>query len=197
MHFSDTVLVYENIYNQELETRRHLDNKVGQYMTFFLSNVTLLAIQSKWIITHLFPSFLRIDSECFKLKNLLMAIFFCVATVMLIIQFVAYYKCFFRSKKNYLEVPVEEIRNWYISIGKLKKHNGVYYNFENMTLDDQELYSYIRDSYLRCAMANRKTNQKRHSAFIWFENAVFLGFTIEIINYYLIYMEGGLAWIVS
>ena len=56
MHFSDTVLVYENIYNQELETRRHLDNKVGQYMTFFLSNVTLLAIQSKWIITHLFPS---------------------------------------------------------------------------------------------------------------------------------------------
>lgn len=192
MDFSDTVLAYENIYNQELETRKHLDNKVGQYMTFFLSNVTLLAIQSKWFVARMNEM-----HETPTIKQRIMIVIFLLAVILLFIQCISYYKCFFRRKKNYKEIPIEDIRKWYISIGRQKKQKGVYYDFEKLTVEDQELYSYIRDSYLYCAMINRKTNQNRHTFFILFENTVFLGFTLEIINYYMIYLKGGLTWILS
>ncbi len=189
MELSDIVLVYENIYNQELDTRRHLDNKVQSYMAFLISNITLLAIQSKWI-------FSRINAE-WTFTYLMMLCIFTFSLLLLFFQLFCYYKCFFRRKKNYLEMPVQEIREWHISIGRQKKKLGTYGIYSKMSIEDEALYAYMKDSYIYCAMVNRDVNNVRRDYFIRFENAVFIGFILAVFNYYFIYMGGGFKWVLS
>ena len=41
---------YENLYNQELETRKDYDQKLSSRLTFLTTQAALLGILSKWFI---------------------------------------------------------------------------------------------------------------------------------------------------
>lgn len=190
---SDIVHEYENIYNEELQTRRFLDQKIVTYFTILLINMALLAVQSKY----LFDNRQNI-TVLVKSLNIIVISIFIFAFFLMILQCFFFYKSFFRLKKDYLEMPVHEIRKRHLLIGKSKVLNGTYWSYFELNISEEALYAYMKDSYIYCAVKNRETNVKRQNALIYFENLLYSTFIMRFINYYILYMKGSITtWILN
>lgn len=179
--FEMTIQVYENLYNQELETRKDYDQKLSSRLTILTAQTALLGILSKWFVD---------NYEMFSLESVL----FAISIILIFVQMVFFYKAFFRTKKTYKEVAVEEIRMFhlYSAQEKLKLNRDVRYRvFSN---NEVELLTYLKDSYLQCAFHNMKINLKRGTALIRFDNSLISSIVLLLLNFILIYLKGDISW---
>lgn len=181
--FEMQIQCYENLYNQELLTRNNYDDKLVSRISLLAVQFTLLGIQCEFFINRLHT---RVTIE---------KIIFCICIVVLIFQLLFFYKVFFRIRKNYKEVALEEIRMFhgYCAKEKLKIKRQTRYKI--VTQEEIELITYIKDSYQYCAFYNMSTNLKRGSSLIRFDNITITNIIISLINYLLIYMKGGISWL--
>lgn len=179
MEMRDIISVYENIYNHELQNRKELDDKMSSRLTFISLTFTLIGIQSKFIFNIEF------------IKNNYLLFFFLIISILLFgIQVVSFYRCFFRYKKDYMEMPITEIRKRHIEIGTRKAKQPGIEDFSNMNQADKKLLSYMKDSYIYCALMNSKKNIKRTNMLILFDNVTLISLLPLLLNYYILYMKG-------
>ena len=190
MFFSKTIDIYENIYNQELLNRDRIDNKFDSKSKLLFLCITLIVLQSKYIIVD------QIMNE-YKSLYFFMNLFFCTSLISLILCFIFFYKCFFRFKKNYLEMPIEEIyeRNLESYNEKIKKYKQKRKLVNKFTSKEIRLLIFLKNSYIHCTKQNEKVNIKRSNAIIIFDNTFCIALTSSLINYYILFLKEGLSWI--
>lgn len=184
--FEMIIQMYENLYNQEILTRRNYDEKISSRITVLSIQWVLLAVQSKWFIDMV----MRI-----RTSYTIEIIIFIVSLILFLFQFIFFYITFFRIRKNYKEVALDEIRMYhlYCANEKLKIHRIKRYKI--FSHSELELLMYIKDSYQNCAFYNMKTNLKRGKSLILFDNFTFINMLTLLINYYLLYLKGDISWI--
>lgn len=174
---------YENLYNQELLTRNNYDDKLVSRISLLAVQFTLLGIQWEFFMHEWHK---KINAE---------ELVFCICNVILIFQLIFFYKTFFRIRKNYKEVALDEIRMFhqYCAREKLKIKRQMRYRI--ITQEEIELITYIKDSYQYCAFYNMATNSKRGSSLMYFDNITITNIIISLISYLLIYMKGDVSWL--
>lgn len=181
--------IYENIYNQELLNRDRIDNKFSSKIKLLFVSLTLIAIQSRYI---LFDKIKYSNRIGFIFMILLFIISLCSISICL----VSFYKCFFRVKKNYLEMPIDKISkdNAKAHYRKIEKYKSKK-RYTKITNREIDLLLYMKNSYMHCANHNEKINIKRSEAIIVFDNAVCISLICSAINYYILFLKEGLSWI--
>ncbi|MBO5360073.1 MAG: hypothetical protein J6B25_04435 [Clostridia bacterium] len=177
------VSIYENIYNNELDWKRSLDDKFSSRLTLLVAITT-----ASFVIftTVFFPD--SDNLECIQYnKQILCKILSLLSVTLLLCLCCSFYKCFFRAKKNYKVMPTVDIRMFHFYIHK---------NNLCGTKDEQDLYNYLNDSYQFCAYTNANINSKRESALIIFDNIASISFVLLIVTYVLMVRFGySISWI--
>lgn len=187
--FQSTIQIYENLYNQELLTRKDIDSKISTRTTFLSAQLFLAIPQSKWIIDN------------FRQSNYLFYCFLSILIISMLIivtQIIYYYGTFFRTKKNYSEVPLECIRMFHLYCAQEKlKYSDRNLRYSLLLEEELELVIFLKDSYQRCSFENMKINLKRGKNLIILDNLIILNLIILFINYYIMYIMigGDLTWV--
>ncbi len=180
-YFIKQIEIYENLYNQELETRRSFDNKMVSRISIISAELFLMGQILEYIINaklYLSVSFI--------------SLFFYILCVLLIVQAVLFYKAFFRFKKNYKEVSPEEIRMFHLKCAQDKMRYNRRIRYKIISNEEIELVTYLKDSYQFCTYHNVKTNLKRAKSLDYFDNAtIIIVFPLIIIFLSLYYIQGG------
>lgn len=179
--------IYENIYNQELKNRCDLDGKFGSRFTIFMALVTAVVIINTTLLSlNNTSNNLSIIDSLNNTKTIYIVIGL-VLDLIVVFLLISFYKCFFRSKKNYKVMPTVDIRMFHLYIG-INQLQG--------TSDENDLYDYMVDSYLGCAFNNAGTNSKREASLILFDNLSSICFLLCILTYSLMISDGySIQWV--
>ena len=188
MFFEMTIQIYENLYNQEIAKRKDLDEKIVSRISILTIQFTLVGILGEWFLGKLQGinwgnCFWGVEQFVF-----LMGVF------LVILQVVFFYKSFFRVRKNYKEIALEEIRMFHLHCANNKTKYNRQHRYKIVSDEEVELLMYLRDSYQYCAYHNMQTNLKRGSALIKFDNITILNMLILLADYFILYAKGGLPW---
>lgn len=182
-YFEKSIDIYKGLYDQELSNRNRYDNKLSSRLTLLTIQLSLVSVLVK-LVTR--------NQEIMPVGIVL----FVFSLIVAIIQTISFYKAFFRMKMNYKEIAIEEIRMFHLYNAKEKIALSRKSRYKILTNNDIELITYLKDSYLFCAFHNMKTNLKRGKALIWFDNCTLINTLVLLINYLLIFLNGGsLEWI--
>ncbi len=157
-----------------------LDNK-------FTSRIAILvALQSAFAVI-LTSVLSKDDSNSFILPSLYIFLIWSLALLLLLVLYYCFFKSFFRLKKNYRVMPTAEIRMF---------HFYIYRNKLIGTQEENDLYSYMIDSYQFCAFSNAQINTKRESYLIRYDIIASISFVISICTYsFLCYYGVPIVWI--
>ena len=180
--FEMSIQVYENLYNQELQTRRDYDEKMVSRISILTVQLALAGILVEWFVDNL-QTYSNEKMVCI------------LSLVLLLLQMIYFYRSFFRVRKNYKEIALDEIRMYHLHCANEK--TNIPRNLRYRILSDQEveLLTYLKDSYQYCAYYNMHTNLKRGAALIKFDNLTIINTLLLFANYFAIYMKGGLPWL--
>lgn len=174
--FSETIQAYEHLYDQERINRNDIDNKLSSRLTILTAEVTLVGYLIKANLIYDAGVLIRFDT---------------VFAFLLVFQIVFFYRTFFRLKKNYQEIAIEEIRMFHLFCAEEKTCVDRDLRYRIVSDNEVELLTYLRDSYLRCAYYDMMTNLKRGSSLIVFDNLTLISLVMLIINGVLSYFNGG------
>ena len=130
-------------------------------------------------------------TETFLPLILTVSLVFFLFAFLLVFQIVFFYRTFFRLKKNYQEIAIEEIRMFHLFCAEEKTCVDRDLRYRIVSDNEVELLTYLRDSYLRCAYYDMMTNLKRGSSLIVFDNLTLISLVMLIINGVLSYFNGG------
>ena len=179
--FIKQIEIYENLYNQELETRRSFDNKMVSRISILSAELLLMGQILRYII----------NTKLYMVISFV-SIFFYILCLLLIVQAVLFYKAFFRFKKNYKEASPEEIRMFHLKCAQDKMHYSRRMRYKIVSNEEIELVTYLKDSYQFCTYHNVKTNLKRSKSLDYFDNVtIIMVFPLIIIFLSLYYTQGG------
>lgn len=182
-YFEKSIDIYKGLYDQEISNRNRYDNKLSSRLTLLTIQLSLVSILLKLITQN-------------KKIMTVGIVLFVLSFVIAIIQIVSFYKAFFRMKMNYKEIAIEEIRMYHLYNANEKLALSRKNRYKILNDEDIELITYLKDSYLFCAFHNMKINLKRGKALIWFDNCTLINTLILLINYLLIFLNGGsLKWL--
>ena len=180
-YFIKQIEIYENLYNQELETRRSFDSKMVSRISIISAELFLMGQILKYII----------NAKLYMGVSIV-SIFFYILCMLLIVQAVLFYKAFFRIKKNYKEVSPEEIRMFHLKCAQDKMRYNRKIRYKIISDEEIELVTYLKDSYQFCTYHNVKTNLKRSKSLDYFDNiTIIIVFPLIITCLSLYYIQGG------
>lgn len=180
-YFIKQIEIYENLYNQELETRRSFDSKMVSRISIISAELFLMGQILKYII-----------NAKLYMNVSIVSIFFYILCMLLIVQAVLFYKAFFRIKKNYKEVSPEEIRMFHLKCAQDKMRYNRKIRYKIISNEEIELVTYLKDSYQFCTYHNVKTNLKRSKSLDYFDNiTIIIVFPLIITFLSLYYIQGG------
>lgn len=179
----EIVLIYENIYNQELNMKNNLDNKFASRLTIVvaLTTATFLIFS-----TLFFPNVVNAATPTSMLSQV-SKVLSILSILHIVLIYFSFYKSFFRWKLNYMVMPTVDIRLF---------HFYIHRNHLLGTKDEDDLYDYLNDSYQFCAYTNASINSKREHALILFDNLVSYSFVLLIVTYIMMMLCGySINWI--
>lgn len=180
-YFIKQIEIYENLYNQELETRRSFDSKMVSRISIISAELFLMGQILKYII----------NAKLYMGVSIV-SIFFYILCMLLIVQAVLFYKAFFRINKNYKEVSPEEIRMFHLKCAQDKMRYNRKIRYKIISDEEIELVTYLKDSYQFCTYHNVKTNLKRSKSLDYFDNiTIIIVFPLIITFLSLYYIQGG------
>lgn len=174
--------IYENLYNQELITRREYDGKIVSRISLISIEFSLFMLELRWHIE---------GKNILFIENLDSFTILCLTAMFLVVQLLFFYKTFFRFKKNYGEVPIDDVRMFHLHIAKEKSQFDRKIRYQLVIQDDVELLAYLRDCYQRCTFINMKTNEKRAEALIVLDNLIVLSMLLMLVNCSILILRGG------
>ena len=181
--------IYENIYNIEIENRYLIDNKFSSRLTILIALLSafaiiltsIMSINEKNNIDYIINSFIQPYPIIFVICLIIL--------LSLLLLCYCFFRCFFRTKMNYRVMPTIGIRMFHFYI---HRNNYVGTNEEN------ELYSYMIDSYQFCAFNNSQVNTKREAYLIKYDILASISFILLIITYSMLSYYGfKINWIFS